>query len=249
MKLMTLTGALPPPSPEPPPPRSTAGRMARALILLLSTAALVITGLLALQWSRGGPSSMAPADRFEVPGDPERLASMAAALEKEVSKLEAANKKQRQRITTLIPRGTYLVIDTGANKLFLMQDDQVVREAVVSTGSGVRLQDPDKPRSWIFDTPRGEFQVIRKVNEPVWTKPDWAFVETGEDMPRSFNDRVEEGVLGDYALDLGDGYLIHGTLFERALGLHVTHGCVRMGAKDLEEVFKRVKIGTKVFIV
>ena len=89
---------------------------------------------------------MAPADRFEVPGDPERLASMAAALEKEVSKLEAANKKQRQRITTLIPRGTYLVIDTGANKLFLMQDDQVVREAVVSTGSGVRLQDPDKPR-------------------------------------------------------------------------------------------------------
>ena len=87
------------------------------------------------------------------------------------------------------------------------------------------------------------------MNEPVWTKPDWAFVETGEDMPRSFNDRVEEGVLGDYALDLGDGYLIHGTLFERALGLHVTHGCVRMGAKDLEEVFKRVKIGTKVFIV
>jgi lipoprotein-anchoring transpeptidase ErfK/SrfK len=231
------------------PRRSRAGRVARALILLLSTAALVITGLVALQWSRGGPAATLLVERFEVPGDPAQLAAAVASLEKEVRKLEASNKKQRQRIAALNPRGTYLVIDTGANRLYLMQDGQVLREAIVSTGSGVRLQDPEKPRSWVFDTPRGEFQVRRKVNEPVWTKPDWAFVEVGEDMPRNFTERVEEGVLGDYALDLGDGYLIHGTLFERALGLHVTHGCVRMGAKDLEEVFKKVRIGTKVFIV
>ena len=155
----------------------------------------------------------------------------------------------RQRLTSVTPRGTYLVIDTGANRMFLMKDAQVLREAMVSTGSGVRLSDPDKPRSWVFDTPRGEFQVRRKINEPVWTKPDWAFVEAGEDMPRSWTERVEEGVLGDFALDLGDGYLIHGTLFERALGLHVTHGCVRVGAKDLEAIFKNVGVGTKVYII
>jgi lipoprotein-anchoring transpeptidase ErfK/SrfK len=234
---------------SPPPRRSLAGRLARALILLLSTAALVIAGLVALQWSRGGARGGAIVDRFEIPADAAGVDAAVASLEKEVRKLEASNKKLRQRLTAITPRGTYLVIDTGANKLFLMKDALVMREAVVSTGSGVRLSDPDKPRSWVFDTPRGEFQVRRKINEPVWTKPDWAFVEQGEDMPRSFSDRVEEGVLGDYALDLGDGYLIHGTLFERALGLHVTHGCVRVGAKDLEEIFKSVGVGTKVFII
>ena len=131
----------------------------------------------------------------------------------------------------------------------MMKDDEVLRDAIVSTGSGVKLSDPDKPRSWVFDTPRGEFSIHRKVNEPVWTKPDWAFVEAGESLPKGFDERIEEDVLGDYAMDLGDGYLIHGTLFERALGLHVTHGCVRLGSKDLEEIFKTVAIGTKVYII
>ena len=235
---------------QPPPPRrSLAGKLARALILLLSTAALVIAGLVALQWSRGGPGGASVVDRFEIPADSVGVDAAVVSLEKEVRKLEASNKKLRQRLTSVTPRGTYLVIDTGANRLFLMKDAQVLREAMVSTGSGVRLSDPDKPRSWVFDTPRGEFQVRRKINEPIWTKPDWAFVEAGEDMPRSWTERVEEGVLGDYALDLGDGYLIHGTLFERALGLHVTHGCVRVGAKDLEAIFKNVGVGTKVYII
>jgi L,D-transpeptidase YbiS len=74
-------------------------------------------------------------------------------------------------------------------------------------------------------------------------------VEAGESLPKQFGERIEEGVLGDYALDLGDGYLIHGTLFERALGLHVTHGCVRVGSKDLEAIFKQIGIGTRVYII
>ena len=49
-------------------------------------------------------------------------------------------------------------------------------------------------------------------------------------------------------MDLGDGYLIHGTLYERALGLSITHGCVRLGDKDLESVYKTVRIGTPVYI-
>jgi L,D-transpeptidase YbiS len=242
------------PDPAPPPelmrpPRSLAGKVARAVILLLSSAALVSAGLVILQMSRARSGAGSLVERVEVPADPASVVAAVAALEKEVKKLESANERLRRRIAALNPRGTYLVIDTGANRLYLMKDTQVVREAIVSTGSGVRLQDPDKPRSWVFDTPRGEFEVRRKVNEPIWTKPDWAFVEAGEGLPKRYSERIEEGVLGDYALDLGDGYLIHGTLFERALGLHVTHGCVRMGAKDLEAVFKSVRIGTRVYIV
>lgn len=242
------------PSPDAKPPaeraqRTLQGKVARALTLLMSGIVLAGAGWMALQWSRERPGRVARVDRVEVPDDPRGVDAAVASLEKEVKKLAAANQRLKQRIRSFQPRGVYLVIDTGANRMYLMKDDSVLRDAIVSTGSGVKLSDPDQPRSWVFDTPRGEFAVQRKVNEPVWTKPDWAFVEAGENLPRDWTQRVEEGVLGEYALDLGDGYLIHGTLFERALGLHVTHGCVRVGAKDLEAVFQTVGIGTKVYII
>lgn len=244
--------------PDPPLPNlrmlhrpvgSLSSQIARALILLLVSVVLVSGGLLALRWSRSETTGSVAADRVEISASAGGIDAALPALEKEVTGLESANRRLRRRIASFRPRGTYLVIDTGANRMYLMKDDSVLRDALVSTGSGVRLSDPDKPRSWVFETPRGEFRILRKVNEPVWTKPDWAFVEAGEGMPRNWSDRVEPGVLGDYALDLGDGYLIHGTLFERALGLHVTHGCVRVGAADLEAIFRSVGIGTKVYIL
>ncbi len=238
-------------SAPPPPrrPRSLAEGVARSFVLLMATLLVVSFGLLCLQWARGRELAEATPAQVEVPADPDGLQLALATLEKDVRKLEAANKKLRTRLGSLRPRGTYLVIDAGANRVQLMRDDAVIREGICSTGSGVRLLDPTQPRSWVFDTPRGEFTIQRKINEPIWTKPDWAFVEVGESLPRNWSERLEEGVLGDYALDLGQGYLIHGTLFERALGLHVTHGCVRLGAKDLEAIFKNVNIGTKVYII
>lgn len=231
------------------PQKSAAARLARALLLLIITIVIVTAGLLFLSLPQGQPSGATRVEKYEVPGDAGSVEDAIASLQKDVRKLTSANQRLQQKIASVKPRGLYLVIDTGANHLYIMRDDTVLRDAIVSTGSGVRLSDPDKPRSWVFDTPRGEFHVLRKVNDPIWTKPDWAFVEAGEDLPKKYNERVEEGVLGDYALDLGDGYLIHGTLFERALGLHVTHGCVRVGAKDLEAIFKQVPIGTKVYII
>ncbi len=230
-------------------PPALATRLARALLLLMISVFLVSAGLLALRWSRAATHESRPAETMQAPADPHALSAEVAKLDRQVKRMSASNARLRRRIESYRPRGLYIVIDTGANHLYLMRDDRVLRDALVSTGSGMRLSDPDKPRSWVFDTPRGEFRVLRKVNEPVWTKPDWAFVEAGENLPRSWTDRVEEGVLGDYALDLGDGYLIHGTLFERALGLHVTHGCVRVGAKDLEAIFKSVGLGTRVYII
>jgi lipoprotein-anchoring transpeptidase ErfK/SrfK len=55
-------------------------------------------------------------------------------------------------------------------------------------------------------------------------------------------------VLGDYALILGKGYMIHGTLYQRLIGSPVTHGCVRLLDDDLEAVYKTLPIGSKVFI-
>lgn len=162
--------------------------------------------------------------------------------------LQQKHDELTKNLAALAPKGIYLLIDTGTNRLYLMRDGCALRAAVCSTGSGRFLPDVPRNREWTFDTPKGEFRIRRKVVNPVWIKPDWAFIEEGEPIPRSQKDRLAPEELGDYAMDLGDGYLIHGTLYERSLGMSVTHGCVRLGAKDLEAVFKSVKIGTPVYI-
>lgn len=171
-----------------------------------------------------------------------------AESDKSLQNLDAKNSNLRKRISVLSPKGTYLVIDTAKNRLYVKKGEQTLKEVVVSTGSGSILNDPTGKRQWIFDTPRGERSIQSKTTNPVWTKPDWAFIEEGEDVPKSFKDRMEEGVLGDYAFHLGDGYMIHGTLYTRLLGRNVTHGCVRVGDKDLKELYDTTPIGTKVII-
>ncbi|CAN5817592.1 hypothetical protein BH23GEM9_BH23GEM9_15490 [soil metagenome] len=55
-------------------------------------------------------------------------------------------------------------------------------------------------------------------------------------------------VLGTHKLDLGDGYLIHGTNQETSIGDAVSHGCIRMYNDDVAYLFSQVPVGTPVFI-
>ena len=171
-----------------------------------------------------------------------------SAEQREYRVLQQRAESLASQISTLRPSGTYIVIDTGRNLLSLFRNGEKVHEAVCSTGSGRALSDPVRRRLWVFDTPRGEFTIRAKYPNPVWVKPDWAFLEEGEPIPRDLAARLAPTELGAYAMDLGDGYLIHGTLYERALGLSITHGCVRLGDRDLEAVYKSVRIGTPVYI-
>ena len=202
-----------------------------ASLLLLAAAALFVA-------IRGVPLEAPPPD----------TTPLVAGEQKEYHALRQRAESLEQQIAALRPRGTYLLIDSGRNLLTLFKDDRRVLQAVCSTGSGRALSDPVKKRFWVFDTPRGEFFIRAKYPNPVWVKPDWAFLEEGEPIPRDLAARLAPTELGDYAMDLGQGYLIHGTLYERALGLSITHGCVRLGARDLETVYKSVRIGTPVYI-
>ncbi len=154
----------------------------------------------------------------------------------------------QRKIDKLIPGSVYLIINTSDNTFSLYRKKELIREGICSTGSYVRLETEDE-KNWVFETPKGVFTIKGKTTDPVWRKPDWAFVEEGLPIPPAGDpSRYEYGVLGDYALALGDGYLIHGTLYKRFLGLPVTHGCVRMGDDDLEAVYKTMPVGAKVFI-
>jgi L,D-transpeptidase YbiS len=168
------------------------------------------------------------------------LASL-ADLTKVVGNLE----KQLDKLT---PKNNYLVINTTENKFFLYSGKELKRAGICSTGSYTLLVQGDK-KKWEFKTPKGIFKIRERKTEPVWKKPDWAFVEEGLPIPSpNHPSRFEYGTLGDYALSLGDGYMIHGTLYQRFLGLPVTHGCIRLGDADLEAVYKAMPSGAKVYI-
>jgi len=152
------------------------------------------------------------------------------------------------RLKSQAPRSLYIVVDTAANRLYVKNDQTVLKEAVVSCGSGDILEEPGGSRKWVFDTPRGEFTVTSKLVNPTWIKPDWAFIEDGEKPPADYDERIDNDSLGDYALGFGEGFFIHGTLYTRLLGRNVTHGCVRVGDQDLSEIFHMIPMGSRIYI-
>jgi len=103
-----------------------------------------------------------------------------------------------------------------------------------------------------WKTPLGESRIVRKQKDPAWHPPDSVKQEAaadGKEMP----DVVPAGPdnpLGQYALRLNlPGYLIHGTNKPYGVGMRVTHGCIRLLPEDIEELFGKVKMGTKVQLV
>jgi L,D-transpeptidase ErfK/SrfK len=155
----------------------------------------------------------------------------------------------RQKLAPRLRNQLYVVIDAKANKLYLKRGFKLLWEADCSVGRGGVLLDKKTGRRWEFVTPRGEFKVIGKAKDPQWRKPDWAYVETGEAPPPPDDPtRLVTGELGAFVLNLGDGILIHGTKREELLGKPASHGCVRLGAKDLEDLYAKAPVGTRVFI-
>lgn len=143
---------------------------------------------------------------------------------------------------------SYIVINTTDNRFFLYRNKKLIREGFCSSGSYTMLK-TEGERKWIFKTPKGKYWIQGKITSPVWKRPDWSFVEEGLPIPSADDpSRYEYGVLGDYAMSIGDGYLIHGTLYKRFLGMPVTHGCVRLNDEDLEAIYNTLSIGSKVYI-
>jgi lipoprotein-anchoring transpeptidase ErfK/SrfK len=66
--------------------------------------------------------------------------------------------------------------------------------------------------------------------------------------PIGTRNRQLHGELGDFALDLGNGYLLHGTPNQGSIGTATTHGCIRLSDEDLAWLFERATVGTRVVI-
>jgi len=239
------------PAAEPPSRRM----VALAVLAVVTTLGLV--GTLAAAVALGFTLSPVPVAVAEPAPDSGAAAAGAADAAPEqapeadpaLDSLRAEVRKLEAQLAARMPRRSYIVIDRSNNRLWLRRGSEIRLEAVVSAGSGTVLKESGgQQRVWTFDTPPGHFEVLSKRKNPVWTKPDWAFLEEGQQPPDNFAERREKGSLGEWALDLGDGYMIHGTLYERLLGRNITHGCVRVGRNDLRVVAEAAVPGTPVFI-
>jgi L,D-transpeptidase ErfK/SrfK len=103
-------------------------------------------------------------------------------------------------------------------------------------------------------TPLGLTHVIQKIKNPVWYPPESVRKEhaaAGDPLPPKVPSGPDNP-LGLFAMRLAAGngtYLIHGTNNPIAVGLAVTHGCIRMYPADVEALFPLVPVGTPVRLI
>jgi L,D-transpeptidase ErfK/SrfK len=102
-----------------------------------------------------------------------------------------------------------------------------------------------------WHTPIGITHVIQKEKDPAWFPPESVRKEhaaNGDPLPA----RVPPGPdnpLGAFAMRLAAGngtYMIHGTNNPIAVGLAVTHGCIRMYPEDVSQLFPLIPVGAQV---
>ncbi len=212
-------------------------------IVIYSVVAIIVIGVVGLLWYTNPPSEKEVTDAI-----PAKLDSL-PALSSDAKKAQKELKAAKLALDKLTPKIPYIVINTHASKIYYRTRDSIIIKAECSTGNGGELIDSVTHRKWVFDTPLGIFKVTNKIKQPWWRKPDWAFIEEGEKIPKSEKERLDPSMMGDYAIGFGtEGYFIHGTIYERLLGVNVTHGCVRVEAKALEQIFNKVQMGTMVYI-
>jgi L,D-transpeptidase ErfK/SrfK len=105
-----------------------------------------------------------------------------------------------------------------------------------------------------WHSPLGLTHVIQKQKDPTWFPTESVRKEheaNGDPLPA----RVPPGPnnpLGQYAMRLAVGngtYLIHGTNNPIAVGLAVTHGCIRMYPVDVAALFPLIPVGTPVRLI
>jgi lipoprotein-anchoring transpeptidase ErfK/SrfK len=142
-----------------------------------------------------------------------------------ISKLAAAVAIATAEAQAEERRGDRIVVSLPDRKLVLLDGDRVLGIYDVAVG---KASTP---------SPEGEFRIINRIPNPAWYAPG-KVVAPGKGNP-----------LGSRWMGLSaKGYGIHGTNAPKSIGKAASHGCIRMRAADLEELFDLVSIGVVVEI-
>ena len=98
-------------------------------------------------------------------------------------------------------------------------------------------------------TRRGYTEVVEKRKNPSWA-PTPSMRERNPEWPARIPGGDPENPLGTRALYLSwQYYRIHGTADTRKIGRRSSNGCIGLYNEQVEELFDRVPVGTKVRLI
>ena len=94
----------------------------------------------------------------------------------------------------------------------------------------------------------GTKTISRKAEWPSWTPPS-EMRKRRPDLPAYMSGGIDNP-LGARAMYLGSSlYRIHGSNEPDTIGQAVSSGCIRMTNEDVEDLYDRVKVGTRVVVI
>jgi len=187
-----------------------------------------------------GPMQLAPGPRpsRDVTGavPPNTMASLPPEDQPETGKAELPPHLKRQvvQFQSNEPAGT-LVIDTANTYLYLvLGNGQAMRYGIGVGREGF---------TWA-----GAERVSRMAEWPDWHPPA-EMIERQPYLPR-FMAGGEGNPLGARALYLGKTlYRIHGTNQPSTIGKYVSSGCIRLTNEDIQDLYSRVQVGSRVVVL
>ncbi|ALP39542.1 L,D-transpeptidase family protein [Aeromonas schubertii] len=191
---------------------------------------------------------------YVMPSDGSPLEAVAARFQLGLTNLMEANPGvdpylPKAGSTLIIPQQLILpdaphegiVINVAEMRLYYYPKGKKVVEVLPI---GIGQLGTDTPENWVT-------KIERKKAGPTWTptaKMHAEYAARGESLPAVWP-AGPDNPMGLYALYVGRMYAIHGTNAKFGIGLRVSHGCVRLRNEDIEYLFKKVPVGTRVQFV
>ena len=131
------------------------------------------------------------------------------------------------------PLATHVVLVLSERRVYAYRDSEVLASYPVAIGK----------KGW--ETPKGNFEIIQMVENPIWENP-W----NGKRVPSSLNGPIGIRWIGFWS-DGKNTIGFHGTpkKHEHLLGKAVSHGCVRMRNPDVVALYEIVEPGIPVSVV
>jgi len=122
-------------------------------------------------------------------------------------------------------RKRHVIVSIPDRKLALLENDAVLVVFPIAVGAD------------LSPSPTGQFQIVTRLANPTYYHPG-IIIPPGNDNP-----------IGTRWVGFDKkGYGIHGTNAPHSIGEAASHGCIRMHNRDIEQLFRMVKLGDTVDI-
>ncbi|MBH9968391.1 L,D-transpeptidase [Bacillus sp. MKU004] len=129
-----------------------------------------------------------------------------------------------------LPGDPFLIVNKENNQLAFINEGKIAGTYGVATGKTTEL------------TPEGLFTVTVKAKNPYYRKKN---IPGGD--PR--NPLGSRWIGFDAKGTDGRIYGVHGTNRPSSIGKYISNGCIRMLNKNVEFIYDRVPVGTKILVV